>query len=100
MSLLIDSHHRLSPPPARPPVPAAEIAALQVERGVALVDVLQALHPFVFRVAMPAPVRAELVVQLAAAEHRLSAGTSERLQLGAVCGAFAAAKSGIVAAAV
>jgi replication factor C subunit 3/5 len=72
---------------------------LQTLKGVALVDILQQLHPFLFRIAMPPLVRIELVARLAATEHRLAYGTSDRLQLGAVCGAFAAAKEGIVAAA-
>ena len=48
---------------------------------------------------MPPRVRIELVSKLGAIEHRLAYGTSERLQLGALCGAFAEAKEGIVAAA-
>lgn len=48
---------------------------------------------------MPARIRIELVSRLAATEHRLAYGTSDALQLGAVCGAFADAKEGIVAAA-
>lgn len=48
---------------------------------------------------MPARVRIELVTRLADTEHRLAYGTSDTLQLGAVCGAFADAKEGIVAAA-
>ena len=48
---------------------------------------------------MPPAVRIELVSKCAAIEHRLAHGTSERLQLGALCGAFAEAKEGIVAAA-
>ena len=38
---------------------------------------------------MPSGVRIELVSKLAAIEHRLAYGTSDRLQLGAMCGAFA-----------
>lgn len=72
---------------------------MQLLRGVALVDVLQQLHPFVFQIAMPPSVRIELISKLAVIEHRLASGTSEKLQLGAVCGAFAEAKEGIVAAA-
>lgn len=75
------------------------ISDLQLQKGVALVDILQQLHPFVFRIGMPPRVRVELVSKLGAIEHRLSYGTSERLQLGALCGAFAEAKEGIVAAA-
>lgn len=77
----------------------ARIAELQLHNGVALVDVLQQLHPFVFRIGMPPRVRVELVSKLGAIEHRLAHGTSERLQLGALCGAFAEAKEGIVGAA-
>jgi replication factor C subunit 3/5 len=76
------------------------IKELQTTRGVALVDILQQLHPFLFRISMPANVRIDLVSRLAATEVRLSKGTSELLQLGAVCGAFAQAREGIVKAAV
>ncbi|KAI7846416.1 hypothetical protein COHA_000126 [Chlorella ohadii] len=72
---------------------------LQLQRGVALVDVLQQLHPFVFRIGMPPAVRVQLVRAMADIEHRLAYGTSDRLQLGALCGAFAEAKEGIVKAA-
>jgi replication factor C subunit 3/5 len=72
---------------------------MQLHKGVALVDIVQQLHPFVFSISMPAAVRIELVSKLAAVEHRLASGTSEKLQLGAVVGAFAEAKEGIVNAA-
>ena len=75
------------------------IAALQRHRGMALVDCLQQLHPFVFRIGMPPGARVELVSKMAAIEHRLANGVSERLQLGALCGAFAEAREAIVAAA-
>ncbi|GAB4817521.1 hypothetical protein N2152v2_004567 [Parachlorella kessleri] len=75
------------------------ILELQLHRGVALVDILQQLHPYVFRIDMPPRVRIALVGSMAAIEHRLAFGTSERLQLGAMCGAFAEAKEGVVAAA-
>jgi len=48
---------------------------------------------------MPAQVRISLISRLATTEHRLAYGTSDALQLGAVCGAFADAKEGIVKAA-
>lgn len=38
---------------------------------------------------MPPPVRIELVSKMADIEHRLAYGTNDRLQLGALCGAFA-----------
>ena len=49
---------------------------------------------------MPAEVRIGLVDALADIEHRLAFGTSERLQLGALVGAFSGAREAIVAAAV
>lgn len=49
---------------------------------------------FVFRISMPPSVRIELVRKMADIEHRLAYGTSDRLQLGALCGAFAGARSG------
>lgn len=48
---------------------------------------------------MPEAVRIACVEALADVEHRLAFGTSERLQLGALVGAFAVAREGIVAAA-
>lgn len=48
---------------------------------------------------MPPRVRVALLAKLADIEHRLAFGTSERLQLGALSGAFAEAREGIVAAA-
>lgn len=77
----------------------AEISELQRNKGIALVDILQQLHPFIFRISMPPKVRILLVGRLAETEYRLAYGTSEALQLGAVCGAFADAKKGIVEAA-
>lgn len=57
------------------------------------------MRRYVFRISMPPKVRIALLSKMAAIEHRLAFGTSDRLQLGAVCGAFAEAKEGIVAAA-
>lgn len=45
---------------------------------------------------MPAGARIELVRKMADIEHRLAFGTSDRLQLGALCGAFAGAGCGQV----
>jgi len=78
----------------------AELQELQKHKGIALLDILQDIHPFIFKISMPPKVRIELISRLAETEYRLSAGTSDRLQLGAVCGAFADARQGIVSAAV
>lgn len=55
---------------------------------------------FVFRISMPPVVRIQLVDKMATVEWRLAYGTSEKLQLGALVGAFAEARQGIVDAAV
>lgn len=69
-------------------------------KGYALVDIVGGLLPLIQRLAMPAPVRGGLIIALADVEAALAAGTNERLQLGALVGAFAVAREGIVAAAV
>jgi replication factor C subunit 3/5 len=74
----------------------AECAA----KGYALVDIVGSLLPLVQRLAMPPRTRGGLVIALADVEAALAAGTCERLQLGAVVGAFAVAREAIVGAAV
>jgi len=74
---------------------------LQVEKGVALADIVRELQPWVFRIeSLPAATRVDLIEALADTEHRLAYGTSERLQLGALVGAFQTAKGAVAAAAV
>lgn len=55
---------------------------------------------WVFRIGMPETVRIELINKMADVEYRLAFGTSEKLQLGALVGAFAEAKEGIIQSAV
>jgi replication factor C subunit 3/5 len=69
---------------------------LQKQKGVALVDILYELHPYIFTVSMPAKARIDLVGKLADIEYNLAFGTSDQLQLGAICGAFAEARDCIV----
>lgn len=66
-----------------------------------MVDIVRELHPWLFNIESLGPpgVRITLVEKLADIEHRLSAGTSERLQLGSLVAAFALARDEIVAAA-
>jgi len=55
----------------------------------------------VFRIeSLPTATRIDLIEALADTEHRLAYGTSERLQLGALVGAFGAARASVAAAAV
>mmetsp|Transcript_41989 Transcript_41989/g.99538 ORF Transcript_41989/g.99538 Transcript_41989/m.99538 type:complete len:336 (-) Transcript_41989:13-1020(-) len=77
----------------------AYITQYQVERGIALADIVRELSPRIFRIEMPKEVLMPLVEKLADIENNLAYGTNERLQLGALIGAFLEARDGIVAAA-
>lgn len=54
---------------------------------------------WLFRISLPPMVRIQLVEALADLEHRLAFGTSERLQLGALCACFVQAREAIAQAA-
>ena len=76
------------------------VASMQQLQGFALVDIVRGLGPLCFRLGgMPQKARAALVSALADVEYSLAFGVSERLQLGAVVGAFAEAREAIVEAA-
>jgi len=77
----------------------ASIARYQLDKGIALVDIVRELCPFVFQISMPNPVRVELIDKMADIENSLAYGTSEKLQLGALLGCFLQAREGIVASA-
>eukprot|EP00877_Chromochloris_zofingiensis_P001247 jgi/Chrzof1/11122/Cz05g24170.t1 len=77
------------------------VLGLQLNKGVALVDIVRELHPWMFKIeSLPVKTRIELVEKLADIEHRLAVGTSERLQLGALIAAFSLAREDVVAAAI
>jgi replication factor C subunit 3/5 len=63
---------------------------LQASQGVALIDIVRQLYTNVMETQQlgPAVQVDRLVAALADVEHRLSSGTSERLQLGGLVGAF------------
>lgn len=65
---------------------------MQRESGIALVDILRELHPFLFSMELPGQVLRDLVAKLADIEHNLSVGTSAKMQTAAVVGAFATAR--------
>jgi replication factor C subunit 3/5 len=75
------------------------IQELQLEKGLALVDIVRELHPLLFDVHLPTAQRGQVLEKLADLEHRLAFGTNERLQLGSLVGAFVLAREAIVAAA-
>lgn len=64
------------------------ITNLQVERGVALADLVKLLGPWVGRLQMEPTVSCYLYDELSNLEHRLSFGVSERLQLGSLVAIF------------
>lgn len=72
---------------------------MQVERGIALVDIVRELQPLMLRLSLPAALCADLHASLADAEFRLAYSTNESLQLAALVGSFVAAREQIVAAA-
>lgn len=70
----------------------ASLSKMQVLKGLALVDIIQQLHTWVFRLEMSEDARIPLIDRLATVEVALSTGTSEKLQLGAVIAAFSDAR--------
>ena len=64
------------------------ISELQLERGVALADLVKLVVPWIGRLQMDASVACFLYDELSNLEHRLSFGVSERLQLGSLVAIF------------
>eukprot|EP00271_Cylindrocystis_brebissonii_P005139 TRINITY_DN17087_c0_g2_i1.p1 TRINITY_DN17087_c0_g2~~TRINITY_DN17087_c0_g2_i1.p1 ORF type:complete len:362 (+),score=66.90 TRINITY_DN17087_c0_g2_i1:201-1286(+) len=77
----------------------AFIQEMKTARGLALVDIVRQLQPFVMRIEMPSAVRIGVIDAMADVEYRLAFGTNEKLQLGALVGAFATARAALVASA-
>ncbi|XP_014258872.1 replication factor C subunit 5 [Cimex lectularius] len=69
---------------------------LQINKGLALVDILHEVHTYIHKIELPSEVLIELLIKLADIEHRLSIGASDKLQLSAVVSAFFIARSSIV----
>ena len=72
---------------------------MQSNQGFALADIIRELHALVVRVGMPQAARAALIEAMADVEAALATGANDRLQLGALVGAFAVAREAVVAAA-
>ena len=72
---------------------------LMTGKGLALQDILTELHNHVLLLEIKDQIKkAMLVASLSDVEHRLSVGTSEKLQLGGLVGIFQEAAKGIAAA--
>ncbi|XP_019853403.1 PREDICTED: replication factor C subunit 5-like [Amphimedon queenslandica] len=65
-----------------------KIIELKIEKGLALHDIITEIHHLVHRIDFPAKVRLALLDKMSNIEYNVSTGTSERIQLGALIGAF------------
>lgn len=70
-----------------------KLLADTVSFGYALCDIVTELSIRVAKIELPDPVMAHIIDKLSNVEHRLSHGVSEKLQVGAVVGAFVVARS-------
>jgi len=70
----------------------AFIQMMQTNKGVSLADVITYLHELLFRLKLPPKILSYLLDKLSDIEYRLAGGASDRLQLGALVGAFQIAK--------
>ncbi|XP_071789945.1 replication factor C subunit 5-like [Asterias amurensis] len=68
------------------------IMKLKTLKGLALQDILTEVHIYVHRIDFPMKVRVYLLEKMADTEHRLAAGTSEKIQLGSLLSAFQIAR--------
>lgn len=66
----------------------SKIRDLQTFKGLALQDILTEIHLYVHKIEFPPNVRIFLLEKMADVECRLSAGCSEKLQLGSLVAAF------------
>ena len=69
------------------------IRQLQTLRGLALTDILEGIHAYIMRLHYPVEARISVIEGLADVEHRLAAGASDTLQLGALVGIFTKARA-------
>ncbi|KAL4002388.1 Replication factor C C-terminal domain family protein [Acanthocheilonema viteae] len=73
-----------------------KIEEIRNERAFALSDILNSMHGFIFRLVIPPELLSRLIISMADIEYHLSQGCSDRLQLGALIGAFIRARSEMV----
>jgi len=69
-----------------------KISHLKTLKGLALQDILTQIHLYVHRIDFPIHVKIGILERLAEIEYRLSAGTSEKLQLSSLIAAFQVAR--------
>lgn len=69
-----------------------KITTLKLDKGLALQDILTDIHEFITDVELGPKARIFLLEQCASIEERLAAGTSEKLQVSSLVGAFVRAR--------
>ncbi|KAJ2230101.1 Subunit of heteropentameric Replication factor C (RF-C) [Coemansia sp. RSA 485] len=69
-------------------VALSNIVALKRDKGLALQDIISELTPFVNNIDFPSTTRIYLLEQLAEIEHHMAVGSTEKVQLSALVGAF------------
>jgi replication factor C subunit 3/5 len=74
-----------------------KIRQMQTEKGLALVDIVQAIHLRTVGHQFPNDVLAHLFTKLAGVEYRCASATNDRLQLSSMIGAFQQVRSALVA---
>lgn len=70
-----------------------KIHDLKTCKGIALADILTEVHKYMEKIDFPPNVAIFLLKEIAEIEYRLTIGTSEKLQLGALVGLFYEARS-------
>lgn len=73
-----------------------KISELKINKGLALQDILTEVHSMVHRIDFPQHVRMIIIEKMADIEYRLSAGTSEKIQLGGLISAFQCVRDDVV----
>lgn len=71
------------------------ISQLQKLKGIALQDIITEIHPYVMKFSFSPKLRMEILQKLAEIEYRLSVGSSEKLNIGALVGCFQIARDEI-----
>ncbi|OXA40414.1 replication factor C subunit 5 [Folsomia candida] len=74
-----------------------KIHDMKTRKGIALADILTEVHKSMEKIDFPPTVRIFLLKEMAEIEYRLSIGTSEKLQLGALVGLFYEARNKVEA---
>lgn len=65
-----------------------KMMTLKTDKGLALQDIIEDIHTYVYQIDFPPKCRIFLLEQLAAIESRLTNGVDEKMQMSALIGAF------------